>query len=116
MQQHAIICLDVGIWLLPMLGAAWLARGLPLRHTVFAANAILYNKKVRKVQNMLETADFIGLQETHGEEGREMALELNIKHQSFWAHGNASWGGVGLLVKQDFLDHLPQSKKETGGS
>lgn len=88
-------------------GVAWNAQAL------FAAKASRYNAKAAKISQFLQHNHFALIEETHGLSGREDALDLNTPHQSFWAHGNASWGGVGIIVKESFLSRFHPVTQES---
>ena len=49
--------------------------------------------------------DFISLQETHGSPGRGSSFDdrFSLKYSAFRPHLTKSQGGVGFILKKDFL-------------
>ena len=67
-----------------------------------------YARNLNFVREILETHDFIGIQEAHSMEGRVKAFdnEFNLHFRSFWSHLSPRQGGVGLILTLKFLQQF----------
>ena len=67
-----------------------------------------YSQNLSILRHMLDNHDFRGLQETHSTAGRARALdqELGEGFASFWSHLTKRSAGIGLIVKQEFLNQF----------
>jgi len=54
-------------------------------------------------EKLLCTHDFIGIQETHSTDGFVRAMRSFTNTTAVWARGSQQSGGIGLLVKNEFL-------------
>ena len=78
-------------------GMTWNAQGF------FCAAMASYSKKRQFVQRLLERTDFVVLTETHGTTGSQEQFEPIQGTEAFWAEGTSARGGVGIIVKTEFL-------------
>jgi len=85
-------------------GVAWNAQGF------FACKAFQHEAKRRFVKKLLTKADFVLISESHGTKGGQRAFTDIEGTKAFWSEGTASRGGVGILVKQDFLDKFGEQQ------
>ena len=52
---------------------------------------------------LIQSYDFVGLQETHSTDGAVKAMSMPTGIRPFWSHGSTRKAGIGLLVKEQFL-------------
>ena len=78
-------------------GASWNAQGF------FATRAGSHAAKRRFLAQLLTRADFVMLSETHGTAGSQAAFTDIPETRAFWSAGTAARGGVGIIIKLDFL-------------
>ena len=78
-------------------GSMWNAQGY------WAADPDQQHHKRRHATKIMETRDFLGLNETHGSEGKIVGADMGQGSRSFWSHGTHHEAGVGLLISDDFL-------------
>ena len=50
--------------------------------------------------------EFMGIQETHGNEGRARALDLGVAYSCFGSHWDVRHNGIGLIIKNSFLKNF----------
>ena len=81
-------------------GCAWNSQAL------FASSASAQKEKQSFAWSLLDKRDFLGLSETHSLEGRIATAVLPSGCQYFWSHGTSSQAGVGLVVKDSFLQQF----------
>ena len=61
-------------------------------------------RRISLVRQMLESCDFVGLQETHSTPERVSGLAATFNsHEMYWSHSSCRQGGLGLIVSKAFL-------------
>jgi hypothetical protein len=74
---------------------------------MFAHNWLRHNQKSRHAKRLLVNHDFVGLQETHGNEGRADIFRLPRHSVPFYSHHDTTrTAGIALWVKKAFLLQL----------
>ena len=87
-------------------GVAWNAQGF------FAARAASHSAKKRYLQKLLARSDFVIFSETHGTVGSQAAFTDVGATTSFWVEGTAARGGVGIIVRNEFLAKIEHHQWE----
>jgi len=78
-------------------GAVWNAQAF------FAATCSKQRRKRAHVWRLLRNRHFLGITEAHSSVGAQVAVELPKGFTSFWSHGTARRGGVGIIVDEKWL-------------
>ena len=78
-------------------GATWNTQAL------FARRSERQHCKRRHAMKLIQSYDFVGLQETHSTDGAVKAMSMPTGIRPFWSHGSTRKAGIGLLVKEQFL-------------
>jgi exonuclease III len=82
-------------------GTAWNAQ------TLFASSIQAQHPKQQYAWKLLGGCDFLGVNETHGTEGRVLAATLPSSCRCFWSHASSRRSaGIGLLVQNSFLPNF----------
>ncbi|CAK0890248.1 unnamed protein product, partial [Prorocentrum cordatum] len=80
---------------------------------LFARDSKRHRQKRAHCLNLLRSADFLALQETHSTLGAAAVAKFPNSIATWWSHGSQSIGGVGLLVKTAFLDKFGGASRAT---
>ena len=67
---------------------------------------------MRHAGRLLASHDFVGIQETHGIEGRARQVRMPTKCIPFWSHDSQRLAGIGLWVRPSFLQHFNPTRPE----
>ncbi len=78
---------------------------------LFAAVTDNQSGKQAFLTQLLGSRDFTGVAETHGTRGKLVTALKRPGISPFWSHGTASVGGIGLLVKDTFLEKFNPGKQ-----
>ena len=70
------------------------------------ARAYFATTKQQYARTIFEKCDFLGLVETHGTLGKEIAARQQPGCRQLWSHGTSSQAGVGLQLKDEFLQRF----------
>ena len=81
-------------------GALWNAQGY------FMARAAAQTRKRRQATLLTARRDFLLLSETHSTRGGELAYVDIRGTRSWWSAGTAARAGVGVIVKESFLERF----------
>ena len=87
-------------------GVAWNAQGF------FRSRTAGYAAQRRFVQQLLSRRDFVMLSETHVTPGSRLGYKQIPGTQAWWSCGTAARAGVGIVVKQSFLDKFTLAEPE----
>ena len=78
-------------------GCHWNAQAL------FTVNPVRECSKQGYASQLLDDKDFLGLVETHGNDGKVNAANLRKDCVTLWSHGTDTQAGISLWVKKQFL-------------
>ena len=73
---------------------------------LFASDPSKQKAKRDFTTRLINDHDFLGILETHGTQGVEQATQPPTGCRAFWSHGTASVAGIGLVIKQTFLQQF----------
>ena len=80
--------------------SSWNGQGL------LASEAMKQHSKMRRARELSRAHDITGLQETHGRTGKMEAVRAIPGTRMFWSNGAEGEAGVGLWIKQAFIDRV----------
>ena len=81
-------------------GCHWNAQAL------FTVNPVRESSKQGYANQLFNDKDFIGLVETHSNEGKVAAANLRRDCVTLWSHGTDAQAGISLWIKKEFLKNF----------
>jgi hypothetical protein len=78
----------------------WNAQGL------LASCVTKQQAKMRRARSMVNNQDILIMEETHGNEGKCMAVRIPKGYKAFWSNGEEGEAGVCAWVRESFLKKI----------